>query len=235
LVKYPIRETLAVVRDGTEPEATWADVVALCRAACPSAPWDGLVWPDIGRDVSAATTWLEAQLADLPDARGLYLGLDTLNMRGGRGTNIEIGGSSDCDPLSDDIQWVFARNLRYGRKHLIYGLYELRAVYSSDAWGAAYSLCDYIFFLGYSGVVLAGAFERLDTPRTLLPVWGFHDGDRRPPHPSRAAAASPTAALTTVAGSGVAATGAEPSRGATVYSASTRVTPPAVRLTSWNS
>ena len=115
------------------------------------------------------------QLEMLPEARGLYLGLDTLNMRGGHGTNIEIGGSSQCDPSSDDIQWVFARNLRYGRKHLIYGLYELKEVYSTDAWVAVSDLCDYIFFLGYSGIVLAESFKRLDTARTLLPVWGFHD------------------------------------------------------------
>ena len=42
---------------------------------------------------------------------------------------------------------------------------------------AAHRVCDYIFFLGYSGVVLAESFARLDTPRTLLPAWGFHDGD----------------------------------------------------------
>ena len=176
-MEYPIRETLAVIRDAKESEKAWVQVVALCRAAAPSAPWGELATPNIERDVVAATTWLEGQLATLPEARGLYLGLDTLNMRGGRGTNIEVGGSYDCDPLSNDIQWVYAGKLHYGRKHLIYGLYELQAVYSSDAWGPVYSLCDYMFFLGYSGVVLAEAFERLNTSRTLLPVWGFHDGD----------------------------------------------------------
>lgn len=176
-MNLPIRETLAVVRDTTEPRRAWADVVALCRAAVPAAPWDDLASPNLERDISAATGWLKAQLAALPDARGLYLGLDTLNMRGGRGTNVEIGGSSGCDLLADGIDWVYAGDLDYGAKHLIGGLYELREVYSSDAWAAAYRVCDYIFFLGYSGVVLAESFARLDTPRTLLPAWGFHDGD----------------------------------------------------------
>ncbi len=176
-MKLPIRETLAVVRDGTEPLQAWSDVISLCRTAVPSAPWNDLASPNLERDVKAATAWLEGQIAAMPDSPGLYLGLDTLNMRGGRGTNIEIGGSSTCDPLSDDIQWVFARNLDYGQKHLIYGLYELQVVYETEAWAAAYPLCDYIFFLGYSGIVLSEAFVRLDTPRILLPVWGFHDGD----------------------------------------------------------
>jgi hypothetical protein len=103
--------------------------------------------------------------------------LDTLNVRAGRGTNVEIGGSSDCNPMSDDVDRVYAGKLDYGTKHLIYGLYELREVYSSDARAAAYRLCDYIFILGYSGIVLAESFARLDTPRALLAVSGPHDGD----------------------------------------------------------
>jgi hypothetical protein len=176
-MKLPIRETLTVVREYTQPRRAWADIVALCRKAEPSAPWDDLAPPDVERDIVVATAWLEQQLAALTDARGLYLGLDTLNMQGGRGTNVEIGGSSGCDPASESIDWVYAGNLDYGTKHLIYGLYELQEVYSSNTWSAAYDVCDYIFFLGYSGIVLAESFRRLDTLRTLLPVWGFHDGD----------------------------------------------------------
>jgi hypothetical protein len=53
----------------------------------------------------------------------------------------------------------------------------LQRVYEREQWQEAFSLCDYIFFLGYSGVILSQAFERIATPRTLLPAWGFHDGD----------------------------------------------------------
>ena len=173
----PIAETLTVVRSYTDPIQAWADIVALCRESHPNVSWQALPNPNIERDVAATTIWLESYLESLPDVRGIYLGLDTLNMCKGSGTNIEIGGSFECDPASDKIEWVFARNLRYGPKHLIYGLQELHEVYSSDAWNSVFSLCDYIFFLGYSGIVLAQSFKRIHTSRTLLPAWGFHDGD----------------------------------------------------------
>lgn len=176
-MKYPVRESLTVIRDTLDPEEAWAGIVALCRATNSNAPWDDLITTDLEGDIDDATTWLDTQLEDLTQVKGLYLGLDTLNMREGKGKNIEIGGSSTCEPWRDEIDWVYGRNLERGEKHLIYGLYELREMYSSDEWSSVYSLCDYIFFLCYSGIVLAEAFERLDTRRMLLPVWGFHDGD----------------------------------------------------------
>jgi hypothetical protein len=159
------------------PSHAWSGVVARCRAVA-EAPWDQLPTPDIDRDVAAATDWLASELNDkLSKAPGIYLGLDTLNMGEGDGTNVEIGGSSQCDPLKEEMDWVFARNLRYGHQHLIRGLYELHSVYSLPDWEHVFDLFDFVFFLGYSGIVLAEAFDRLSTQRTLLAVWGFHDGD----------------------------------------------------------
>ena len=173
----PIDETLVVVRDHRSPAAGWADILALCRIACPSAPWGTLPILDFERDISAATVWLTSQLARVPDAFGIYLGLDTLNMCEGDGKNLEFGGTPNCDVASDSVDWLYNGELKYGDDHLIYGLYELQRVYTTEPWEEAFDLCDYIFFLGYSGIVLAQAFERISTPRTLLPAWGFHDGD----------------------------------------------------------
>jgi hypothetical protein len=108
---------------------------------------------------------------------GIYLGLDTLNVRDGRGTNIDFGGTPNCDPNQDSADWVWEADLEYGKPHLIQGLYRLQDAYRTEPWREAFQLLDYIFFLGYSGIILCSAFEKLSPPRDLLPAWGFHDGD----------------------------------------------------------
>jgi hypothetical protein len=176
-MKLPIYETLAIVRDHSSPTIAWEDILSLCRVASPTKPWATLPNLDLERDISAATAWLTSQLARFPNAVGIYLGLDTLNMGEGDGKNIEFGCTSDCDACTDSVDWLYNDQLKYGDDHLIYGLYELQRIYETESWKDAYSLCDYIFFLGYSGIVFAQAFARLSTLGTLLPVWGFHDGD----------------------------------------------------------
>jgi len=159
-----------------KPQSAWAEVVSLCRDIEPSRLWELLPVPDIERDILAATDWLSSQIRALPDANGIYFGLDTLNMDQGRGTNVEIGGSQACNPSQDKIEWVYGK-LTHGRSHLIRGLFELQQVYSQPKWEPVFSFADYILFLGYSGVVLGQAFHRLSTDRGLLSAWGFHDGD----------------------------------------------------------
>jgi hypothetical protein len=171
------KSTLSIVRKGGNPSRSWEEVVSLCRRANEQAPWNELPSVNVERDIVAALHWLGSELKKLRAARGIYLGLDTLNMGDGDGHNLEIGGSSKCDPRNDKINWLFSGDLRYGHRHLIFGLYELQVVYSLPAWKSVFELCDYVFFLGYSGIVLAEAFDRLRTQRTLLPAWGFHDGD----------------------------------------------------------
>src|SRR3954465_8296112 len=104
-MKRPINEVLELVRTQADPQNAWADTLALCRNTAPSGLWDALPVPGIERDIVSATEWLASQLRVLPPATGLYLGLDTLNMRAGRGMNVEIGGSSECAPLQDEIEW----------------------------------------------------------------------------------------------------------------------------------
>ena len=73
-----------------------------------------------------------------------------------------------------------------GKPHLIRGLYELHSVYSGPAWrvrdeavaqGTYFAFADYALFLGYSGIILRHAFGHFPADRSLLAVWGFHDGD----------------------------------------------------------
>lgn len=173
-----IDRVLEIVRTQktANPAQAWAEVISLCQSSKPSDLWQALPVPDMERDIVAATQWLSSQVAAQPDTVGLYLGLDTLNMDDGNGMNLEFGGTSVCDVSQNQIDWVY-EELTYGDTYLIRGLCDLHQVYSRPEWKAVFAFSDYILFLAYSGVILGQAFTRLSTDRSLLPVWGFHDGD----------------------------------------------------------
>jgi hypothetical protein len=108
--------------------------------------------------------------------RGLYLGLDTSNMDDGAGENVEIGGTSRDGVEDADGDWLYSLEW-YGTRHLIAGLLEMHAIYSHEDWKTHFAAADYVLFLGYSGLVLMEAAERVAWRDDTLLVWGFHDGD----------------------------------------------------------
>jgi hypothetical protein len=167
---------LAIVRGNPEPVSQWQRMLEVFRIELPAAPWARMPVPAIERDVDEAAAWLAAELKAQPAAKGIYLGLDTLNMEGGRGKNVEFGGTAECDPSNDDESWL-EDDLDDGDDHLIRGLVEMHAEYSSPEWEAWFDFCDYATVLGYSGIVLAAAMARTAGARDLLVAWGFHDGD----------------------------------------------------------
>lgn len=174
---YPIDGVLDAVRTHAELRAGWHQILDLCRATAPKAEWDKLPVPDLERDIQAASSWVQLSLGSEPGPAGIYLGLDTLNMRRGKGTNVEIGVAAGEASSFATPEWVFDLPVRYGDGHLIRGLLELHQVYSKRRWRPVFDLCDYILFLGYSGLVFAQVFVRMREPRPLFPMWGFHDGD----------------------------------------------------------
>lgn len=168
---------LAIVSEDPAPASQWQRMLEVFRNEVPAAPWSRMPVPDSRRDVDEAAAWLAAELKAQPAAKGIYLGLDTLNMEGGSGTNVEFGGIAECDPTNDDKSWL-EDDLDSGGDHLIRGLQEMHAVYSSPEWEPWFDFCDYALFLGYSGIVLAAAMARSAAgSRDLLAAWGFHDGD----------------------------------------------------------
>lgn len=175
---------LAIVGENPDPVSQWQRMLEVFRSEVPAAHWDRMPVPDIMRDVDEAAAWLAAELKGHPAAKGIYLGLDTLNMERGRGKNVEIAGTAKCDPTDDDVSWL-EEDLEYGLEHLIYGdeqhlirgLVEMHAAYSSPEWEPWSEFCDYTVFLGYSGIVLGAAMARSAGARDLLVAWGFHDGD----------------------------------------------------------
>ena len=154
----------------------WDGVLETLQRLSPSEAWRLLPRPDVDGDVERASTWLAQQFAACPhDVRGVYLGLDTLNMA--LGSNVEIGISATADVGSDEIEWTFDRNIWRGESHLIASLRSMKRAYGRRAWRDVTPDPDYTVFLGYSGVVLAAAVERASVGHDLIAAWGFHDGD----------------------------------------------------------
>ena len=172
----PIDKLLELLRSDMAPLDAWSRVLALCEATQPCELWRQLPPVDVEGDAERARAWLAESLRGVRGPVGLYLGLDTLNMQDGGGTNLELGWNVACDTASDDIDWVFER-LERGPTTLIRGLADLRAEYSQARWRSAFGMADYILFLAYSGLVLAQALRRLERDDPMLAAWGLHDGD----------------------------------------------------------
>jgi len=142
----------------------------------PSAVWDKIRMPDVEADVLLAGAWLKESIFEFRPS-GVYLGLDTLNEHQGNGKNIEIGMTIAADPTTLNMDWAYHLEQR-GESYLIEGMYEVHKAYQK--LGLDYhtgNLGDYLFFFGYSGIVLAAALERIAVNWDCLFIWGFHDGD----------------------------------------------------------
>ena len=173
---YPLDQVFDCVAQPIEPRAAFQTLREIGKSHFPSDLWDSVSLPNTEADIAAAADWLRKNIADHRPT-GVYLGLDTLNQAGQWGKNVEIGLSDSADPSLHDMEWIFD-GLDYGDNHLIRGLYEVHQAY--DALGLDYPQIlfpDYVLFLGYSGIVLAGAVERMRPDWDSLFVWGFHDGD----------------------------------------------------------
>lgn len=174
----PIAETMMVLRKESNPQIAFQKIIEFGKEKLPSLIWDQYIKIDIERDINDAEKWIKKSLKDFPKSKGIYLGLDTLNMDAGNGTNIEIGLSQNCDPNEFSDDWTYDCEY-YGKPHLIKGLYEVSDTFqNNEKWSNdERSFAEYLIFLGYSGVVLREALNKLKTSNDFLSIWGFHDGD----------------------------------------------------------
>jgi hypothetical protein len=174
-----IERVAEIVRTAGDATQGWSMLLQVCKAERPSELWDELARPAAADDAHSAARWLVSELrnANAPKPmRGLYLGLDTLNMRDGAGHNVQIGATAACDPFKSDGEWAWNCEW-YGTRHLIRGLVDLKRTYEHERWRDVRDVADYALFLGYSGLVLSDALASLEGREPLLAAWGFHDGD----------------------------------------------------------
>ncbi len=172
----PIDELLEILRQVDDSKAAWDSQLKLLQLTFHSDLWNNLPEVDIRRDVDVATAWLQTCLEQVKSPAGIYLGLDTLNMDGGHGHNLEVGWINKVDVEDDDTDWIY-RGLQYGPRHLLGGLVDIHSTYSRPEWEDQFSNADYMLFLGYSGLILREVLKNAAIPEPALVAWGFHDGD----------------------------------------------------------
>jgi hypothetical protein len=173
-----VKRWLDAVRTKRDPREAYTTLLAAWRRDFRSSLWDAAPRVDLDRDIAEAAAWLKAELRrQRSKPTGIACLLDTLNMQGPHGFNVELVSSRRCDPRSTSLEWVFGA-VQYGKRHhLIRGLARWSAKYHERRWSGVASRVDYAVPLGYSGIVLAGAAEALAEACPPLVAWGFHDGD----------------------------------------------------------
>ncbi len=174
----PLQKTMEVLKSEPDPEAAFQKILSFGNKSLPSSIWIHYEKMNLSTDIQEAQAWIQQSLDRHPQTSGIYLGLDTLNMNEGTGTNIEIGLSISCNPneLVDDWAYVCEH---YGESHLIKGLFEVSHTFSNEQkWNREErSFAEYLIFLAYSGVVLREALFSIESDINFLSMWGFHDGD----------------------------------------------------------
>ena len=158
-----------------KPEVAFKNILLAAKKKCPALDWKQFSLEYMDTDINATARWIKKTLKTVPDAKGIYLGLDTLNMRGGKGSNVEIGMNTDCDPAVKSMDWAY-RCDAYGKNHLIKGLYRFFAKFKGPEDDNK-DLAEYIVFLSYSGLVIREALLKVDIKNDFISCWGFHDGD----------------------------------------------------------
>jgi hypothetical protein len=171
----PFEAIRKAITKQANPQLAFKDILKAAKKNCPRLDWGQFSDKYMDDDVSAATKWIKKTLKGTPDTKGIYLGLDTLNMEDGDGSNVEIGMNTSCDPTEISIGWVFHCDA-YGDRHLIKGLYSFFANFKGPEDDNKY-LAEYVIFLGYSGLILREALVKAGIKNDFISCWGFHDGD----------------------------------------------------------
>jgi hypothetical protein len=175
-MKIPYDEILGCVRKSIAPQKAFKELIDVGKSQLKSPLWDAIPTPDTEADVTSAATWLQESFSKYPPT-GVYLGMDTVNENDGKGKNVEIGMTDVPGPLPLELEWIYD-GFDYGENHLIRGLYEIHKGYDAlDLQEPQSLLADYVFYLGYSGIVLAAALDKMQVRWESLFVWGFHSGD----------------------------------------------------------
>ncbi|MHA4812569.1 hypothetical protein ACX0G9_31035 [Flavitalea flava] len=170
----PIKEILDEITHQRNAQEAFSNIIRAAPRKFPSKIWEEFRDMSFIDDISDATNWIQRTLDDFPNTKGIYLGLDTLNMNGGKGSNVEIGLNSKCDPSLLSMEWVFDCD-QYGPNHLIKGLYSNS---ESGKWTRdEESMAEYVVFLGYGGLILRESLLEVKIKNDFISNWGFHDGD----------------------------------------------------------
>ena len=174
----PIDKFLSIISHEPDPNIAFQKIINLSKETLPSGIWDSFFVMNINADIIPAKEWIQKALTNFPETTGIYLGLDTLNMENGLGSNSEIGLSSNCNPEELSSDWTYECD-HYAENHLIKGLSDISNVFQKEEQYTSdeRSFAEYLVFLGYSGIVFREALLKVKYKNDFLAIWGFHDGD----------------------------------------------------------
>ena len=171
-------DLLTIIKTENDTKNAFLSVIKLGENKINSKIWKGFYLMDIENDINDAKDWLHNTIISYPKMNGIYLGLDTLNMDSGNGSNVEIGLTEKCNPAILNNDWIFECEF-YGESHLIKGLSDVEKYFTNEnKWTyKERSFAEFLIFIGYSGIVFKEALSSLNLKNDFLSVWGFHDGD----------------------------------------------------------
>lgn len=167
----PFEPVLKQIDHQPDPRLAFAAVLRETKKQYSQLDIDRFTDSYLNDDIAAAKKWLQARLDKYPATRGIYLGLDTLNMENGKGHNLECALCEDCNP--QELNTGFAFECDHYDRHLIKGLSHFFPDDDEDI----HMMISYMIFLSYSGVVLREALLAVETQNDFIACWGFHDGD----------------------------------------------------------
>jgi len=162
-------------------------LIHYCQQVAPENEWSQLLALDIESDITHLQNWLQDVLLSEPPPQnitGFWFGLIEAVLDNGDQTEIlYIAGSDEFVPDDDSADWacdpVYFPENRYVRSSVIDDIYQL--LHAQD--GEIVSLGEYLFFLGYAGLLLRQILPKIDTSLLLGSeatrgvAVGFDDGD----------------------------------------------------------
>ncbi len=175
----PFDEIFKIIKSTDDIESSWLELLALCNRIKPNDLWSSLdkVKPqkDLGIAQKKFRKFIEADKLVFEQV-GIYLGLDTLNMDGFSGFNVEVGFNKKANLKDKEIEWVWECDGDY-YKFLIPSLKYMSKEYSKRKYSDINFFAEYVLFLGYSGLIFTHMLMSAPLESNWVAAWGYHDGD----------------------------------------------------------
>lgn len=177
--EIPFDEIFQIIKSTSNIEDSWLELLALCNKVQPNDLWSSLNKVNPKKDLKIAEQNFHQFIDGIGTSSGpmgIYLGLDTLNMSGFSGFNVEIGFNNNANLTDKEIAWVWECERNYYR-FLIPGLKYMSKEYDKKKYSVINFFAEYVLFLGYSGLIFTHMLMNSTLESDWAAAWGYHDGD----------------------------------------------------------
>lgn len=177
--EIPFDEIFQIIKSTSDIESSWVDLLALCNKVQPNDLWSSLNKVNPKKDLKIAEKNFRQFIDGIEiysGPMGIYLGLDTLNMSGFSGFNVEVGFNKNANLMDKELAWVWECERNYYR-FLIPGLKYMSKEYDKKKYSDINFFAEYVLFLGYSGLIFTHMLMNSTLESDWAAAWGYHDGD----------------------------------------------------------